>query len=105
MRTSLWRRDPPGSTSTGGRGAVSAVQPWGRRSSDRPEHRARLLEIKRQNLERLELQAAQHSATAVPLRLANEMEQLHADIATLEGATQPVEPSDEVINTLGPTGQ
>lgn len=79
--------------------------PYGRRATDRPEHRSRLLKIKRENLERLQLQAAQHGPLDVPLDVQNGIEQLEADIAALEAASGPSVPSDEVVDTLGPTGQ
>ena len=79
--------------------------PHGRRITDRPEHRARLLVIKRENLERLQVQAARHGPLDVPLELQNAIAQLEADIAALEAASQPSGPSDEVVDTLGPTGQ
>lgn len=78
---------------------------YGRRSTDRPEHRARLLAIKRENLERLQLQAAEYGPNDVPLKLANDISQLEVDVTALEIATQPTVPSAEVLDSLGPTGQ
>lgn len=78
---------------------------YGRRATDRPEHRARLLAIKRENLERLQLQAAEYGPNDVPLKLANDIAQLEADVSALEIATQPAVPSAEVLDSLGPTGQ
>lgn len=79
--------------------------PYGRRRTDRPEHRKRLLDAKRANLERLELQAAEYGPNDVPLKLQNDIAQLEADVSALEIATQPAVPSAEVLDSLGPTGQ
>lgn len=78
---------------------------YGRRFTDRPEHRARLLAAKRANLERLELQAAEYGPNDVPLKLANDIAQLVADVEALEAAALPSVPSAEVLDSLGPTGQ
>jgi hypothetical protein len=79
--------------------------PYGRRATDRPEHRKKLLEVKRANLERLQLQAAEYGPNDVPLKLANDIAQLEVDVSALEIATQPAVPSAEVLDSLGPTGQ
>lgn len=82
-----------------------SAAPYGRRATDRPEHRRRLLEAKRANLERLELQAAEYGPNDVPLKLQNDIAQLAADVAALEAAALPAVPSAEVLDSLGPTGQ
>jgi hypothetical protein len=79
--------------------------PYGRRSTDHPEHRKRLLTIKRRNLEALQLQAAEYGPNDVPLKLQNDIAQLEVDVTALEIATQPTVPSAEVLDSLGPTGQ
>ena len=82
-----------------------SATPYGRRYTDRPEHRRRLLEAKRANLERLELQAAEYGPNDVPLKLTNDIVQLTADVEALEAAALPAVPSAEVLDSLGPTGQ
>ena len=79
--------------------------PYGRRATDSPEHREKLLKIKRENLERLQLQAARYGSVNVPIDLQNAIAQEEADVVALEAADQPTVPSDEVLDSLGPVGQ